>query len=105
MVLLDVEMPELDGYQACSELRRLYGEALPIVLITGHNDQRASEAACKAGASDFISKPVNWTTLGERLRPMLAKTLSRFSIRAALQSRYRHGANVAPKCARSPRAK
>lgn len=74
MVLLDVEMPELDGYQACSELRRLYGKALPIVLITGHDDPLSSAAAFKAGASDFISKPVNWTTLGERLRPLLAKT-------------------------------
>ena len=75
MVLLDVEMPGLDGYQVCSELRRLYGTTLPIVLITGHDDQKASAAAFKAGASEFISKPVNWTTLGERLRPLLlAKT-------------------------------
>lgn len=75
MVLLDVEMPGLDGYQVCSELRRLYGSALPIVLITGHDDQKASAAAFKAGASELISKPVNWTTLGERLRPLLlAKT-------------------------------
>mgnify|MGYP001014178918 FL=1 len=73
MVLLDVEMPGLDGYQVCSELRRLYGTTLPIVLITGHDDQIASAAAFKAGASEFISKPVNWTTLGERLRPLLAK--------------------------------
>lgn len=72
LVLLDVEMPGLDGYLVCRELRRLFGKRLPIVLITGHDDRLAIETAFKTGASDFISKPVNWTTLGERLRPLLA---------------------------------
>ena len=73
MVLLDVEMPGLDGYLVCAELRQTYGKDLPIVLITGHDDQLAIEAAIQAGASDFISKPVNWTALGERLRPLLTQ--------------------------------
>lgn len=71
MVLLDVEMPGLDGYLVCSEIRFLYGKSVPIVLITGHDDGAAIKAAFAAGASDFISKPVNWSTLGQRLRPLI----------------------------------
>jgi len=74
LALLDVEMPGLDGYQLCAELRRRYGKTLPIVLITGHHDLQAIEAAFAAGASDFISKPINWTALAQRLQPLLAKT-------------------------------
>ena len=73
MALLDVDMPGLDGYLVCSELRKKYGETLPIVLITGHDDRLAIEAGFTAGASDFISKPINWTTLAQRLRPLLDK--------------------------------
>ena len=71
MALLDIEMPGLDGYLVCNELRRLYGKSLPIVLITGHDDRQAIEAGFAAGASDFISKPINWSTLAQRLRPLL----------------------------------
>jgi DNA-binding response OmpR family regulator len=73
MALLDIEMPGLDGYLVCSELRRQYGESLPIILITGHDDRAAIEAGFAAGASDFISKPINWSTLAQRLRPLLDK--------------------------------
>jgi DNA-binding response OmpR family regulator len=71
LALLDVEMPGLDGYLVCTELRRLYGQALRIVLITGHDDREAIAAGFAAGADDFISKPIHWATLGERLRPLL----------------------------------
>ena len=73
MAVLDIEMPGLDGYLVCSELRQLYGKNLPIILITGHDDRAAIEAGFAAGASDFISKPINWSTLAERLRPWLEK--------------------------------
>ena len=48
MVLLDVDMPGLDGYLVCSELRKQYGDALPIVLITGHDDRLAIETDRKS---------------------------------------------------------
>lgn len=73
LALLDVEMPGLDGYLVCAELRRLYGQALRIVLITGHDDREAIATGFAAGADDFISKPIHWATLGERLRPLLSR--------------------------------
>ena len=55
MVLLDVDMPRLDGYAVCRELRRRGGEELPILMVTGMDDTASIEAAFEAGATDFIS--------------------------------------------------
>jgi diguanylate cyclase (GGDEF)-like protein len=69
LALLDVEMPKLDGYAVCAALRatpRL--RHLPVVMITGHDDAESIARAYDVGATDFISKPVNWTLLPHRLR-------------------------------------
>src|SRR6202522_2803073 len=67
IVLLDVDMPGMDGYAVC---RRLRAEArfasVPIVMVTGHEDAAAITRAFEAGANDFISKPVNWALLPRR---------------------------------------
>jgi len=72
IVLLDVEMPGLDGYAVC---RRLRGDprftTTPIVMVTGHEDSVAITLAFDAGATDFISKPVNWALLPRRLEYIL----------------------------------
>ena len=72
IVLLDVDMPGMDGYAVC---RRLRAEArfasVPIVMVTGHEDAAAITRAFEAGATDFISKPVNWALLPRRLAYIL----------------------------------
>ena len=72
IVLLDVDMPGMDGYAVC---RRLRTEArfatVPIVMVTGHEDSVAISRAFDAGATDFISKPVNWALLPRRLAYIL----------------------------------
>jgi diguanylate cyclase (GGDEF)-like protein len=72
IVLLDVDMPGMDGYSVC---RRLRAEArfasVPIVMVTGHEDSAAISLAFDAGATDFISKPVNWALLPRRLAYIL----------------------------------
>lgn len=72
VILMDVEMPGTDGYQACSTIRRSAGGAdLPIVMVTGHDDSESINRAYEAGATDFISKPINWSLIGHRLRYIL----------------------------------
>jgi len=72
IVLLDVEMPGMDGYAVC---RRLRGDprftTTPIVMVTGHEDSAAITLAFDAGATDFVSKPVNWALLPRRLEYIL----------------------------------
>lgn len=72
IVLLDVDMPGLNGYEVC---RRLRAEArfatIPIVMVTGHEDSEAIRLAFEAGATDFVAKPVNWSLLPRRLEYIL----------------------------------
>ncbi|EKD99096.1 MAG: hypothetical protein ACD_23C00130G0001 [uncultured bacterium] len=71
VVLLDVEMPGLTGYEVCEEIRRGWGTDIPVVLVTGHDDVASIERAYKSGATDFMAKPINWTLIGHRLRYIL----------------------------------
>jgi diguanylate cyclase len=72
IVLLDVDMPGLDGYAVCRRLREEPSFAsVPIVIVTGHEDSAAINLAFEAGATDFISKPVNWVLLPRRLAYIL----------------------------------
>src|ERR1700676_1347957 len=72
IALLDVEMPEGNGYQACTNIRSLPGAAdLPIVMVTGCDDTVSIERAYEAGATDFVVKPINWALLVHRIRYVL----------------------------------
>jgi diguanylate cyclase (GGDEF)-like protein/PAS domain S-box-containing protein len=72
IVILDLQMPEMDGFAACTALRRLPGgERLPILIMTGLDDVEAIAHAYEVGATDFITKPCNGLVLGQRVRYML----------------------------------
>ncbi len=68
MVMLDVEMPGMDGYRVCAAVRAEAGDALPIVMVTGMEDVDSIEHAYESGATDFIAKPINWNLIGHRVR-------------------------------------
>lgn len=68
LVLIDVEMPILNGFDTCNKMRELDPKAsIPIVIITGLDDILSIEKAYHHGADDFITKPIVWPTLGHRL--------------------------------------
>ena len=72
IVLLDVDMPGLDGVSVCRRLRAEPRFAnVPIVMVTGQEDAKAIRLAFEAGATDFIRKPVNWALLPYRLEYIL----------------------------------
>jgi len=72
LVLLDVMMPKLDGFQTCQRMRALRGGAdVPIVFITALSDLASYEQALASGADDFLTKPVNRTELLMRVRSLL----------------------------------
>lgn len=69
MILMDVEMPHLDGFGACSTIRKMPDfTELPIVMMTGREDDQSIQTAYDSGATDFVSKPINWALLGHRVR-------------------------------------
>jgi PAS domain S-box-containing protein len=72
LVLLDVLMPNKNGFEVCAALRRTSGgERVPIVLVTGLEDIESIQHAYDIGATDFVTKPINWLILTHRLRYML----------------------------------
>lgn len=72
LVLLDVMMPEMDGFQVCSALRELDpGKTLPVILLTAWDDIDARLGAMHHGASEFLTKPVNKHELFARVQSQL----------------------------------
>jgi len=69
LVLLDVNMPGINGFEVCREIRELYGETdISVVMVTGLDDSISIEKAYGLGATDFISKPINWDTFPYRIQ-------------------------------------
>jgi diguanylate cyclase (GGDEF)-like protein/PAS domain S-box-containing protein len=89
IVLLDVEMPDMDGFMVCRELRKVSsGRHTPIVMVTGRDDIESVNYAYELGATDFVSKPINWTALGHRMRYVL-RSAEAFKELHATQARSR----------------
>lgn len=89
IVLLDVEMPDMDGFSVCRKLRSLpNGVYTPVVMVTGRDDIDSVNYAYEVGATDFVSKPINWTILGHRMRYVL-RSAQAFNELNATQARSR----------------
>ena len=72
IVLLDIEMPVMDGYTTCRELRmRANAQQLPVLMVSGNSDRASVNRAYDEGANDFITKPVSLAKLGETLEKWL----------------------------------
>jgi signal transduction histidine kinase len=72
LLLVDVIMPRMDGYELCRELRSHPQSAyVPIVVATSLDDLPSIARAYDAGATDFIPKPINWLVLNHRVRYIL----------------------------------
>jgi len=72
IVLMDVMMPEMDGFAACEALRKLPGgDRTPVLFLTGIDDVKSIARAYDVGATDFMQKPWHGLILGERVRYIL----------------------------------
>ena len=77
LILLDIMMPEMDGYEVCRHLKANPATRdIPVVFLTGQ-DQPADEAKGRdLGAVDYINKPVEAEVLKEKVKAHLKKTVS-----------------------------
>ena len=72
IIILDLQMPDMDGFATCQQLRRLpRGDFVPILIMTGLDDVDSIAQAYDVGATDFIVKPCHGLILNQRVRYML----------------------------------
>ncbi len=70
LILLDIMMPEMDGYQTCFEIKKNpQWTQIPIIFLTGNTDQDSEAKAFDYGAVDFINKPITPSTVLARITP------------------------------------
>lgn len=75
IVLLDALMPEMNGFECCTQLQKLQnGQTTPILMITGLDDQESVDHAFEAGATDYITKPVHWAVLRQRVKRLIQQS-------------------------------
>jgi CheY-like chemotaxis protein len=70
LFILDIDMPEMNGYELARKIREC-GQQAPIIFLTGNNTQESVEKALMAGASDFIKKPINKEQLLQRINKFI----------------------------------
>ncbi|HEU4623037.1 MAG TPA: diguanylate cyclase [Burkholderiaceae bacterium] len=69
LVLLDVVMPDMDGYEVCRQLKiDIETRSTPIIFVTAHHDEAVETRCLDAGGVDFISKPINPKVVRARVR-------------------------------------
>ncbi|MEM7116107.1 MAG: response regulator [Chloroflexota bacterium] len=77
VVLLDVMMPRLDGYEVCKRLRQQAETAdLPIIMVSAKSQAEAIETGLALGATDYLTKPVALETLINSVRAAVQQTAS-----------------------------
>ena len=74
LVLLDIDMPIMDGYTACQALRNCPCSAqVPIIMMTGLSDSQSVDHAFASGADDYVTKPIHWAVLRQRIRMLIER--------------------------------
>ncbi len=84
LVVMDVVMPRMNGFDSCALIRKSEGgEHVPILMITGLDDVDSIQKAFEAGATDFVTKPINFFLLPYRVRYMMRSAKNADDLRAS----------------------
>jgi diguanylate cyclase (GGDEF)-like protein len=72
LILLDAKMPTMDGFTCCEELQKKLGtDCPPILIVTILDDEESVELAFEKGATEYITKPINWAVFRQRISRLL----------------------------------
>jgi len=81
VIVLDAMMPGLDGFATCQRLRTMHGyENVPVLMLTGLDDDASITRAYQAGATDFFVKANQWSLLAGRLQYLLRASRTRLEL-------------------------
>jgi putative two-component system response regulator len=88
LILLDIEMPHLDGYEVCARLKANPALAhIPVIFVTGRTDPKDEARGLLAGAVDYITKPISAPITMLRVRTQLALVDQRRALEDQIQAR------------------
>ena len=76
LILLDAVMPGIDGFTTCQQIKDNGHADIPVMMITGLDDDASVERAYEVGAIDFITKPIKWAVLKHRVKSVVAKVIA-----------------------------
>ncbi|MEM7081968.1 MAG: EAL domain-containing protein [Pseudomonadota bacterium] len=86
-VLLDVDMPQMDGLTVCEKIRATETRrTTPVCIVTGLDDFSSAGKAFDIGATDFITKPIDWSVLAFRVRYLLRSSNALNDIRGLVSA-------------------
>ncbi|MEH2329902.1 PleD family two-component system response regulator [Nostoc sp.] len=75
IVLLDAIMSDMDGFECCTQLELLdCNKHTPVLMITGLEDQESVDRAFAVGAMDFVTKPIHWPVLRQRVKRLIQQS-------------------------------
>jgi diguanylate cyclase (GGDEF)-like protein/PAS domain S-box-containing protein len=88
LVILDVDMPEIDGFEVLTVLRKTYTPAqLPIIMATGKTASNDVVKALESGANDYVTKPIDFLVLTARIQAQLSRKQAEEALRKS-EERY-----------------
>ena len=75
LILSDINMPGMNGFDLLTEAKKMWPD-LPVAMITAYGDDDSRRQAIEAGASDFLTKPVDFDELKSKISDMIAEQRS-----------------------------
>jgi two-component system, OmpR family, response regulator RegX3 len=85
IILLDLALPDIDGFQVCQEIRA--NSSVPIIILSGRSDEFDQVLSLKIGADDYVVKPCRLRELSARIEAVVRRARGAWSTRAAQQVR------------------
>ncbi len=81
IILMDVEMPGMDGIETCKTLRKKNQNSnIPVLMVTGHDDLVSINQSYETGATDILIKPINWQLLIYRIQYVIQTSRSNYDL-------------------------
>lgn len=92
LILLDIDMPDMDGFETLLKLRESEnGRSVPVIYLSGLSSPGCEAKALKAGAVDFISKPIQKDVLTARIELRLSQTKAQKKLELLLENKNKLG--------------